>query len=507
MLGYEKERLIQRQACLTIFVVKRHVSVRVDTILLVVFIAFHSNEIKVYMTMILRDWFRLLSRKAIRAPVDGVITTSSAAIVANYCSTKSSQGSGYEWRTPGLHLPPQNDAGEVVQEVAIQSAQRSSRSLPDETTTKALPADKRSWLSTHEHHLPPSSQRQSLKCVARPLSDGPETEAKAGVESRVRFPLRSAKRFCDKAVGDLRKFRTDRRKLSARGYNIRTGTIGHGAFGVVKIAERTNPAGNAKQIVAIKSLRPLPKESEQKHQRRIASEYCIASSMHHINIVKTLDLLQDGSSCFHEVMEYCGGGDLFKLVDAVGQLAEVEADCFFKQIVRGVASLHENGVAHRDLKPENILLTRSGVVRIADFGNAEVFRLTMESKPTPAKRLCGSRPYISPEQYVDKEFDAAAVDVWACGIIYMVMRTGGLLWRVAKKGEDENYTQYLEDRKTEWGFRPIEVLRRRRCRNVVYSILDPNPNRRLNIDEVRRSEWIQSASVCSAAAQEADLVA
>lgn len=89
MLGYEKERLIQRQACLTIFVVKRHVSVRVDTILLVVFIAFHSNEIKVYMTMILRDWFRLLSRKAIRAPVDGVITTSSAAIVANYCSTKS----------------------------------------------------------------------------------------------------------------------------------------------------------------------------------------------------------------------------------------------------------------------------------------------------------------------------------------------------------------------------------------------------------------------------------
>ena len=51
--------------------------------------------------------------------------------------------------------------------------------------------------------------------------------------------------------------------------------------------------------------------------------------------------------------------------------------------------------------------------------------------------------------------DPRAVDVWACGVIYMAMRTGRHLWRVAQKGEDEFFTRYLEDRKEESGFRPI----------------------------------------------------
>ena len=74
--------------------------------------------------------------------------------------------------------------------------------------------------------------------------------------------------------------------------------------------------------------------------------------------------------------------------------------------------------------------------------------------------LCGSAPYIAPEEYVDEEFDPRAVDIWACGVIYMAMRTGRHLWRVAQKSEDEFFTRYLEDRKEETGFRPIEVLRR-----------------------------------------------
>ena len=128
--------------------------------------------------------------------------------------------------------------------------------------------------------------------------------------------------------------------------------------------------------------------------------------------------------------------------------------------------------------------------------------------------LCGSAPYIAPEEYVDKEFDPRAVDVWACGIIYMAMRTGRHLWRVAQKGEDEFFDRYLEDRKEEEGYRPIEVLRRvssnlplsryntdnpqRQCRNVIYSILDPIPARRLTAHQVLASEWVSEAKVCRA---------
>jgi serine/threonine protein kinase len=74
--------------------------------------------------------------------------------------------------------------------------------------------------------------------------------------------------------------------------------------------------------------------------------------------------------------------------------------------------------------------------------------------------LCGSAPYIAPEEYVDKEFDPRAVDVWATGVIYMAMRTGRHLWRVAKHDEDEFFARYLEGRRDEDGYAPIETLHR-----------------------------------------------
>jgi protein-serine/threonine kinase len=131
--------------------------------------------------------------------------------------------------------------------------------------------------------------------------------------------------------------------------------------------------------------------------------------------------------------------------------------------------------------------------------------------------LCGSAPYIAPEEYVDKEFDARAVDVWATGVIYMAMRTGRHLWRVAKKDEDEFYARYLEGRRDEEGYAPIESLHRvspyptpfpnrptstnnpqARCRNVIYSILDPNPTRRITASQVLKSEWGREIKLCKA---------
>jgi len=154
------------------------------------------------------------------------------------------------------------------------------------------------------------------------------------------------------------------------------------------------------------------------------------------------------------------GGDLYTLILSAGSLEVPEADCYFKQLMRGVEYMHEMGVAHRDLKPENLLLTSHGALKITDFGNAECFRMAWEAEAHMTAGLCGSAPYIAPEEYVDEEFDPRAVDVWACGVIYMAMRTGRHLWRVAQKGEDEFFTRYLEDRREESGFRPIEVLRR-----------------------------------------------
>lgn len=293
--------------------------------------------------------------------------------------------------------------------------------------------------------------------------------------------------------------------------------VGRGAFGIVRIAHKTDP-NDAKheQLYAVKEFRRRPQEDPKKYSKRLNSEFCISSSLRHPNVIHTLDLLTDAKGDYCEVMEFCAGGDLYSLVLAAGKLEVVEADCYFLQLMRGVEYIHEMGVAHRDLKPENLLLTTHGALKITDFGNGECFRMAWETEPHMTAGLCGSAPYIAPEEYVEKEFDPRAVDVWACGVIYMAMRTGRHLWRVAKKDEDEFYDNYVQGRKSDDGYGPIESLHRvsmgtltfvtddansllkARCRNVIYSILDPKPERRISAHQVINSEWGKGIKVCRA---------
>ncbi|KAF2765960.1 Pkinase-domain-containing protein [Teratosphaeria nubilosa] len=278
--------------------------------------------------------------------------------------------------------------------------------------------------------------------------------------------------------------------------------VGRGAFGIVRIAHKADP-DNAKheKLYAVKEFRRRPQEDPKKYSKRLNSEFCISSSLRHPNVIHTLDLLEDAKGDYCEVMEYCAGGDLYSLVLASGKLEVVEADCYFLQLMRGVEYIHEMGVAHRDLKPENLLLTTHGALKITDFGNGECFRMAWETEPHMTAGVCGSAPYIAPEEYTDKEFDPRAVDVWACGVIYMAMRTGRHLWRLAKKGEDEFYDNYIEGRKSDEGYAPIETLHRARCRNVIYSILDPKADRRISAHQVLNSEWGKGIKVCKAGEQ------
>jgi protein-serine/threonine kinase len=296
--------------------------------------------------------------------------------------------------------------------------------------------------------------------------------------------------------------------------------VGRGAFGIVRISHKVDPADSkCEQLYAVKEFRRRPQETAKKYQKRLTSEFCISSSLRHPNVIHTLDLLQDAKGDYCEVMEYCAGGDLYTLVLAAGKLEVAEADCFFKQLMRGVEYMHEMGVAHRDLKPENLLLTTHGALKITDFGNGECFRMAWEKEAHMTAGLCGSAPYIAPEEYTEKEFDPRAVDLWATGVIYMAMRTGRHLWRVARKDEDEFYQRYLQGRKHEDGYAPIETLHRvscgplspspsstktklnvcqARCRNVIYSILDPNASRRINASQVLKSEWVRQIKLCKA---------
>jgi len=374
-------------------------------------------------------------------------------------------------------------------------------------------------LGNHAHNLRSARRQEKLTDLLRDMLGGGRKKGEDQVDE-TQLSLMST--WID-------QFKTERDKLAAdkKGGPNATASlvdkygkcqeiVGRGAFGIVRISHKVDPQDSkCEQLYAVKEFRRRPQETAKKYQKRLTSEFCISSSLRHPNVIHTLDLLQDAKGDYCEVMEYCAGGDLYTLVLAAGKLEVAEADCFFKQLMRGVEYMHEMGVAHRDLKPENLLLTTHGALKITDFGNGECFRMAWEKEAHMTAGLCGSAPYIAPEEYVEKEFDPRAVDLWAVGVIYMAMRTGRHLWRVARKEEDEFYQRYLEGRKHEDGYAPIETLHRvsktgtlrvgfstdiskARCRNVIYSILDPNPSRRINASQVLKSEWVRQIKLCKA---------
>ena len=373
----------------------------------------------------------------------------------------------------------------------------------------------------HEHHLKSAKRQEKLSNMLRGMLGGGKKEEDQADETQ---QLSLMHTWVDQLKTERDRLATDKQggpnatQTLVEKYGRCHEIVGRGAFGIVRISHKADPTdAKGEQLFAVKEFRKKPSESPKKYQKRLTSEFCISSALRHPNVIHTLDLLQDAKGDYCEVMEYCAGGDLYTLVLAAGKLEVLEADCYFKQMMRGVEYIHEMGVAHRDLKPENLLLTTHGALKITDFGNGECFRMAWEKEAHMTAGLCGSAPYIAPEEYIEKEFDPRAVDVWATGVIYMAMRTGRHLWRVAKKDEDEFYERYLIGRKEEDGYQPIETLHRvsgcgggsssekglnldpkSRCRNVIYSILDPRAKRRITATQVLKSEWLSEIKLCKA---------
>lgn len=269
-------------------------------------------------------------------------------------------------------------------------------------------------------------------------------------------------------------------------------------------------------------------------------------------MIETFDLLpvNETSSVYCQVMEYCNGGDLFNIIyDSSGEgLKAPEANCFFKQLLRGVDYLHSMGIAHRDLKPENLLLTQNGLLKISDFGGSTDFVVKRgdEELVRYCTGLCGSEPYIAPEEFVCYEYDARMVDIWSCAIIYMAMRTGTHLWQDAKEG-DPNFDRYIKFRKLieeerlkmKYEYRrpsftnlsaqeksqaqelfeleknanlikARDTIRKKAqkdgldvfqglemgAKKLLYRMLDPNPDKRITLDLILENDWFTKICCC-----------
>ncbi|KAL7928495.1 Pkinase domain-containing protein [Trichoderma chlorosporum] len=202
--------------------------------------------------------------------------------------------------------------------------------------------------------------------------------------------------------------------------------LGSGAGGSVRLMRRTEDG----TVFAVKEFRARHTyETEREYNKKVTAEFCVGSTLHHGNVIETLDILQEKGRWF-EVMEYAPF-DLFAIV-MTGKMSREEIRCSFLQILNGVTYLHSMGLAHRDLKLDNVVVSDKGIMKIIDFGSAHVFKYPFESGSVPAKGIVGSDPYLAPEVYDSKEYNAEEVDIWSLAIIFCCMTLRRFPWKIPR---------------------------------------------------------------------------
>ena len=82
-----------------------------------------------------------------------------------------------------------------------------------------------------------------------------------------------------------------------------------------------------------------------------------------------------------------------------------------------------------------------------DFGLCSVFKTARSGTIKKCKGLCGSTPYIAPEEWLSEEYDPQPVDVWSCGIIFLTLTFHAFPWEYASVN-DANYALFLESFRT-----------------------------------------------------------
>ncbi|KAF9116652.1 serine/threonine-protein kinase HAL4/sat4 [Mortierella sp. AM989] len=201
--------------------------------------------------------------------------------------------------------------------------------------------------------------------------------------------------------------------------------------------DRNSNQSEAQKIAAAKKKKQQQdQELRQKEVQRLKQQ-----RQGEKQYAKQLQLDQFPEYCM--VMEFAAGGDLFNLLTkSHPPIGLHEKHCLWRQLVNGVQYMHSMGVAHRDLKPENILIDATGrILKITDFGIANVFKSVGDPIPLPCRGIIGS----APEEFYQEEYDPRAVDVWACGIIFYVMFYSAMPWARADRKKDARFARYIND--------------------------------------------------------------
>ena len=262
--------------------------------------------------------------------------------------------------------------------------------------------------------------------------------------------------------------------------------IGQGGYGKVyectRISSRNKkgakPYMRAKKV-AIKVI-SVEKIVRKDIRKRVVKEVEVHLCCDHDNIVKLIDYEEDRHYVYM-VMEYCGGGDLYKMFrdKQANGFSEFHAAKLISQLASGIAYLHSNNTMHRDLKLSNLLLTEHGDLKIGDFGLA----VLLESPSDEHYTMCGTPNYIAPEvASVSKKQHGMPIDLWAIGVVLYSLIVGRLPFKSDTSSGTLDKVRML-DYKIPNKVSPL-------ARDLIQKLIVEDPDERLSAEDILRHRFI-----------------
>jgi serine/threonine-protein kinase len=221
---------------------------------------------------------------------------------------------------------------------------------------------------------------------------------------------------------------------------------------------------------------------------RFEREAKLASSLDHPNICTIFGLHKVGDIQFI-AMQYIEGRNVRQLVD--GRPLDLRrALSIAIQVTDALAAAHSRGIVHRDIKARNVMVTRTGTVKVLDFGLAKLIEPSTTGSSDPQLTEIGvpygTSTYAAPEQAQGLEVDHRA-DIFSTGVLLYEMLAGMWPFR-GKTALDVRYAVVYHQPKAIAEARGEDSQALRRIQEILDKALAKVPDDRYQRIEDMRSD-------------------
>ncbi|XP_009698345.1 PREDICTED: mitogen-activated protein kinase kinase kinase 19 [Cariama cristata] len=197
--------------------------------------------------------------------------------------------------------------------------------------------------------------------------------------------------------------------------------LGKGAYGTVYCGLTSQG-----QLIAVKQvvLDTSDQFTTEKEYQKFHEEVDLLKTLKHVNIVTYLGTcLED--NILSIFMEFVPGGSISSIINRFGPLPEIVLCKYTKQILQGVAYLHDNCVVHRDIKGNNVMLMPNGIVKLIDFGCARRLAwVSLSGTQSEMLKSVHGTPYWMAPEVINESGYGRKSDIWSVGCTIFEMATG-----------------------------------------------------------------------------------